>query len=78
MDDELDALLRGNALAPPDDFTLRVMQSVYRLPAPAPRPERWRGLARRLQAAALIIGGMAGAAQLAAFMFGIWATTTAG
>lgn len=78
MDDELDALLRDDALAAPDDFTLRVMQSVYRLPAPAPQPQRWGALARRLQAAALILGGMAGAAQLAAFMFGIWATTTAG
>ena len=74
MDNDLDALLRAELLQPPVDFTKRVMQQLKYFPIPARRS----GLLEKLQSLALIIGGIVGAAQLAAFMFGIWTASSAG
>jgi hypothetical protein len=81
MNDDLDALLIGNLLAPPADFTLRVMQSVERLPRrtlwvkPQANPRR---LLRRMAAAAALVGtGLLGMSQLAGFMFGLWLASPA-
>jgi hypothetical protein len=74
LDADLDALLGADPLAPPDDFGERVMRRVARLPLPA-RHAAWRG---RLQDLALLAGGILGAAQLGAFMFGMWAAASAG
>ena len=76
MDEDLDSLLSGALLVVPNDFTHRIMQALPRTPAPV--PVRHTTLLDRLQALALVVGGMAGAAQLAAFMFGIWSVSTAG
>ena len=73
-DDDLDSLLSGALLTVPNDFTHRIMQALPRRSVPVRPPT----LLERLQALALIVGGMAGAAQLAAFMFGIWSVSTAG
>lgn len=74
MDEELDDLLGGDWLDTPADFTARVMRSVQYAPLPVRRPS-WRD---SLQGWALAIAGAAGAVQLAAFMFGVWAASTAG
>ncbi|MET3133656.1 hypothetical protein AAKU55_003946 [Oxalobacteraceae bacterium GrIS 1.11] len=74
MDKDLEQLLGDAALEPPDDFTRQVMQRVWNLPPPARRAS-WQ---TRLQQLALILGGIAGAAQLAGFMFGVWAASSAG
>lgn len=72
-DDELDALLQSGLLAVPDDFTERVMRKVRASPLPAPR-HAW---AERLQWLALVGGAVLGAFEVAAFIFGIWAATSA-
>lgn len=74
MSKNLDELMQTAALQPPEDFVRRVMQQIDLLPQPTakPRPRDW------LQWLALIGGIILGAAQLASFMFGVWATTTAG
>lgn len=72
MDKDLDVLLGSDLLEPPDDFTARVMQGIEQLP----RPVRRKKILERLQQWALIAGGIASAAQLAAFMFGIWTVST--
>ena len=72
-DDELDALLGSGLLAVPDDFTERVMRKVRASPLPSPR-RRW---AERLQWLALVSGAVVGALEVAAFIFGIWAATSA-
>lgn len=75
MADDLDTLLDDGALLQaPHGFTGRVMERVWLQPLPA----RHAGLLARLQQLALIGAGLAGAAQLAAFMFGIWAASSAG
>ncbi len=74
FDADLDALLGADPLAPPDDFGNRVMRRVARLPLPA-RHAAWR---TRLQNLALLAGAVLGAAQLGAFMFGVWAAASAG
>jgi hypothetical protein len=76
MDKDLDALLGAPLLDVPDDFTQRVMQQVQYLPQP--QLPRRRGWQEKLQALALIAGGILGATQLAVFMFGIWAASSAG
>lgn len=74
MDEDLDLLLADGALLrAPDGFAGRVMARVWLQPLPA----RHAGLLARLQQLALIGAGLAGAAQLAAFMFGIWAASSA-
>ena len=71
MDKDLDDLLRSDLLHLPEQFSGRVMQQIGRLPLPQRRP-RWQ---QQLQNLALIAGGILGAVQLAAFMFGIWAAS---
>ncbi|MES2298686.1 MAG: hypothetical protein V4582_16705 [Pseudomonadota bacterium] len=73
MDKEFDELLGTPLLEVPEHFTRTVMGRVAAMPAPA-RPA---GLRERIQELALILGGLAGAAQLASFMFGIWAVSSA-
>jgi hypothetical protein len=74
MDKDIDALMRTPFVDVPDDFTQSVMQRVQLLPLPRHRPR----LLKKLQALALITGGILGAMQLVAFMFGILAASTAG
>lgn len=74
MDKDLDTLLASGLLEVPDDFSQRVMQRIHSAPAPARR----MSLPEKLQGLGLIIGGVLGLAQLAAFMFGIWAASAAG
>jgi hypothetical protein len=73
MDKELDTLLESGLLSVPDDFTDRVMREVHLSPLPAPR-RNWR---ERLQWLALLGGATLGTFELSAFIFGIWAATTA-
>ena len=76
MDKDLDALLSDDLLTVPADFSATVMQRIHRLPIPA--QTRRASLLEKLQDLMLIAGGMIGAAQLATFMFGIWAVSSAG
>ena len=71
MADEIDSLVEELSHEPPDDFLEAVMQRIDDLPLPvrAPRAD--------LQWLALIAAALAGFAQLAAFLFGIWAASTA-
>jgi hypothetical protein len=80
-DDErwLDQALDAPLLAPPADFTERVMAA---LPAPAtplsPAAQARRRAARALKALALAAGAAAGLAQALSFAWGLWAATTMG
>ena len=74
MDKDLDMLLESGLLDVPDDFSQRVMRRIDGVQAPARR----LSLPEKLQNLALILGGVLGLAQLAAFMFGIWAASAAG
>jgi hypothetical protein len=76
MPEDFDELLKGEVLALREDFALRVMARIGQLPMPE-SPAEPSGRAERIQWLALIGAGLVGAAQLAAFMFGIWATTAA-
>ena len=76
MPEDLDELLEGGLLAPPEDFTRRVMERVAELPLPQSSADKG-GRAERIQWLAIVGAGLVGAAQLAAFMFGIWTTTAA-
>lgn len=74
MDKDFDSLLEDVLLDVPDNFTQVVMQRIHRLPL---LPTRL-SLAEKLQNLALIVGGVLGFSQLATFMFGFWAATSAG
>ena len=74
MDEDLDKLLESGLLEAPQDFPERVMQRVDSLPLPESRSRLWEMLERF----ALIGGGILAIAQLAGFMFGIWAAVAAG
>ncbi len=74
MDKDLDKLLESGLLEAPEDFPERVMQRIDSLPLPDSRSRPWE----MLQWLALIGGGVLGIAQLAGFIFGIWAAVTAG
>ena len=74
--DEFDDLLRSDLLHTPDDFSAQVMQQIYRMPLPLPLPQPRLSWQQKLQNLALIAGGILGAVQLAAFMFGIWAASS--
>jgi anti-sigma factor RsiW len=76
MDRDLDTLLSAQLLDVPVDFTQRVMGRIHLMPMPMPRPRP--GWLDKLQALALIAGGILGATQLAAFMFGMWTASAAG
>lgn len=74
MDENIEKLLGENRFDPPEAFLAKVMQQVDMLPLPQPEsPTR-----KRLQWIALLGATFAGFVQLAAFLFGIWAATTAG
>ena len=77
MPDNLDEILQGDLLTPPDDFSSRVMLRIAELPAPS-FPARTSHAAERMQVAALIGASLVGAIQLLTFMFGIWTATAAG
>lgn len=76
MSDDLESLLNTEFLEPPEDFTARVMARIDQLPPPeaAPQPSPTR---ERIQWIAFIGAGLVAAAQLAAFMFGIWTAAAA-
>lgn len=74
MDKDFDSLLEDGLLDVPDNFTQQVMQHINRMPL---LPARL-SLAEKLQNLALIAGGVLGFSQLATFMFGVWAATSAG
>ncbi|MGZ3237410.1 MAG: hypothetical protein ACXWIN_08400 [Burkholderiaceae bacterium] len=74
MDKDFDSLLGDGLLDVPDNFTQVVMQRIYQMPVPSAH----LSLSEKLQNLALIVGGVLGFAQLAAFMFGVWAATAAG
>jgi hypothetical protein len=76
MPEDFDELLKGGLLAPPENFTHRVMARIAELPLPVSAAETG-GRAERIQWLALVGASLVGAAQLAAFMFGIWTTTVA-
>lgn len=77
MSDDLDKVLQGDPLTPPDDFSSRVMLRIAELPA-ASFPTRTSHAMERMQVAALIGTSLVGAIQLFTFMFGIWTATAAG
>ncbi len=74
MNKDFDLLLDDGLLDVPENFTQTVMQRIYQVPLPPARSS----LLEKLQNLALIAGGVLGFAQLAAFMFGVWAATAAG
>jgi hypothetical protein len=74
MDEDWDELLHSGLLEAPEDFPRRVMQRIEHLPAPERRSRAWE----MLQGLALVGGGLLGLAQLAGFIFGIWAAVAAG
>jgi hypothetical protein len=74
MDEDLDELLGSDLLTVPEDFADRVMQRVGQSPLPTRRSQA----KTRLQWLALIGGTIVGIAQLAAFVFGVWAAVAAG
>lgn len=75
MSDELDRLLDAAGLEPPDDFAGRVMRRLARERVEPRVPRRAPGWAQWL---ALAGGALLGGAQLAGFVFGLWAAGTAG
>jgi hypothetical protein len=83
MNSELDEMLRESLLHVPDGFTARVMERLPAQPAPSwPAPPK---RARRLPMWQLVLQWLAlgatfllGAAQLAAFMVGLWLSASAG
>jgi len=76
MVEDFDELLKGGLLAPPEDFTHRVMERIAELPLPG-LPAQPSGREKRMQWIALAGAGLVGAAQLVIFMFGIWTATAA-
>lgn len=74
LDSELDKLLCADLLEVPADFSARIMQRIDRLPLRT----RGRAWLQALQRFALLAGAMMGAAQMAAFMFGMWTASAAG
>jgi len=77
MYDNLDELLKTELLTPPDGFEARVMQRIAALPSPwaAAKPPKAPDLVEWLAVAGAVAAGMS---QLVAFVFGIWAVTSAG
>jgi hypothetical protein len=73
----LDELLAQDFLMPPADFTEQLMRRVQTLPMPAVKPPRENTLRESLKWLALLGGAALGAAELLAFMFGLWASTAA-
>jgi len=76
MPEDFDGLLGDGLLAPPDGFTHRVMAQIAELPLPEWRAQP-KGPGIKIQWLAVAGAALVGAAQLGAFIFGIWATTAA-
>ena len=74
---ELDEWLNSGFLNPPADFTSRVMRRVQTLPPPARKPQVKTTLHELVKWLALLGGAALGAAELVAFIFGIWVATAA-
>ena len=77
MSEDFDELLVAGFLSPPPDFGDRVMARVAELPLPWLVVSRSRR-SEKIQWIALIAAGLAAAAQLVTFTFGIWSVTVAG
>ena len=74
MDKDWDKFLESGLLEPPADFPGRVMRRIDSLPLPGRRSRSWE----MLQGLAFAGGGILAIAQLAGFVFGIWAAVAAG
>lgn len=74
MNDDLDRLLAGPLLLPPEDFSCSVMARVARTPL----PERAARIGTLVQWLALIGAGVPAAAELAAFVLSMWTASSAG
>lgn len=76
MTDRIDAALSSGLVAPPADFTERVMTAVASRPLPmrAPRPNRVRDALEWLALAGAVLAGLA---QLLPLLFGLWIFSTA-
>lgn len=73
MQVDIDGLLAGNLLSVPDDFSNRVMREVHAQPLPAVASKR----RTRLQWLALVAAAGVGLSQVLAFIFGMWAASSA-
>lgn len=69
-------LLECGLIELPEDFAVRVMASIAQQPVPPMVPTRSRR-SDLLQKIALTAAALLGAAQLAAFMFALWAASNA-
>ncbi len=80
MSDRIDEALGTGLLAPPADFTARVMAKIDLRPAPEPARRRPRARLAREAVEWLALGGavVAGMAQLLPLLFGLWTFTNAG
>lgn len=78
--ERIDKALSADLLAPPEDFTARVMAMIAAapLPAPVPRPPRSRLVRESAEWLALAGAVVAGMAQLLPLLFGLWTYTNTG
>lgn len=70
---DIDSLLKSDLLSVPEDFSRRVMRQVHMQPVPVVTSTR----RERLQWLALLAAAGLGMSQVLAFIFGMWATTSA-
>lgn len=75
MTDEIERLLEKGLIAPPPQFTARIMQ---RLGPPPRLPSRRESLSEWFEWLALAGATLVGFAQLAGFLFGFWIPASAG
>ncbi|MGE5450550.1 MAG: hypothetical protein ACM3VZ_01735 [Acidobacteriota bacterium] len=73
MQVDIDDLLSGDLLSVPDDFSNRVMREVYAQPLPILESKR----SKQLQWLALVAAAGVGLSQVLAFIFGMWAASSA-
>lgn len=71
---DLDTLLTDDLLSVPEEFSQRVMRDIYAQPVVL---KRETARADRLRWLALLAAAGLGLSQLLAFMFGMWATSSA-
>lgn len=74
-DDDIDRLLKQREIAPPDNFSARVMSLVS---AEAESPVMRPSVQSALQWVALGLGGVYGMGQSLYFLLGIWVATATG